>query len=173
MTGDGQAASALTNISLWAWALFTAAGLLAFAGLAYGAVMAYAIARDVAVIAVQLARSVIRRRKLITALAAVDGAQRPTGAMDLGDLVISREQERHAQWQAARLRDLPVDPDPALGCPCCPGARSNDCTCRNPCGDPMCQALDPPDCTWCTRDMGCAWPCTCAVACGDPGCLHG
>ena len=28
-------------------------------------------------------------------------------------------------------------------CPCCPGARSNDCTCAVPCGDPQCQAIDP------------------------------
>jgi len=98
-----------------------------------------------------------------------------TRPLDLGGLVIHSEMERCAwrgDWGAETRDDLTeaIDPDPGLGCPCCPGARSNDCTCRRPCGDPSCQAIDPAEgCTWCVV-IGWEWPCTCDGACGDPAC---
>lgn len=125
-----------------------------------------------------LAKAAVRLGRALRARRALRGVRldgRPhvpvTEAYSLGDLVIAPHIERIAQERARQLRD-DTDPDPALGCPCCPGARSNDCTCATPCGDPSCQAIDPAQgCSWCTGSRGCAWPCTCAAACGDPGCL--
>jgi hypothetical protein len=178
---NDQAASALGNISVWAWVLYGIAGALIGGLFTAGLVLAALWWRDVAVIAWQLSRSYLRRRKLVNAIAKIDGATRP---MDLGGLVIhypgvvSQEMEPVFREMAERLRAVtsdditqPIDPDPALGCPCCPGARSNDCTCRRPCGDPVCQAIDPAECcTWCSLLVW-QWPCTCDRACGDPACV--
>jgi len=169
---NDQAASALGNISVWAWIWYGAAGALITALLFWSLVAIVFWWRDVAVIAWQLARSYLRRRKLIGAIV-IPGAQRPTRPMRIGDLVISAEGERLLQARAAALTSDAatevIDPDPALGCPCCPGARFNDCTCAIPCGDPSCQAIG--ECEWCDLPALLApAPCACPGNCGAPWC---
>jgi len=69
-----------------------------------------------------------------------------TRPMDLGGLVISREQDDHNAWLAScptgAIGDAtqPIDPDPGDGC------------------------------TWCKPGTLRAWPCACAGECGDPAC---
>jgi hypothetical protein len=124
---NDQAASALGNISVWAWIWYSVAGALIGGLFTAGLVLAALWWRDVAVIAWHLARFHVRRRKLVTAISKVDGAQRATRPMDLGDLVIHRETERHAAYRASCLTEVighegrsdtglgDIDPDPELG----------------------------------------------------------
>jgi len=95
-------------------------------------------------------------RWLGRALAPPRPAQLPELPPQIPDFIVSRHQELIAQQRLARFIHpevaavleramADIDPDPALGCPCCPGGRSNDCLCAIPCGDPMCQAIDPED----------------------------
>lgn len=112
-------------------------------------------------------------RHLHRAAANADDRHAPvTRELPLGDLVVSREVERYAAHKANAPTEA-IDPDPALGCPCCTGTHERDtCTCAVPCGYGVCQAIDPADgCTWCVTPY--AWPCTCAIQCGDPACVAG
>lgn len=62
---------------------------------------------------------------------------------------------------------------PADPCPCCTGEpyRNNDCTCREDCGVPWCQAADP-ECPWCdTRECIDRDLCNCAGPCGSWLCV--
>ena len=83
--------------------------------------------------------------------ARLDG-QRRTRAMDPGDLVISREVERHAAYRASALTEviargpavIPGDPAAALGCRFCNPPFDPEAWCRCGaafCGDPQCGAL--------------------------------
>lgn len=86
MTDPVPAASALANISPWAWGLYVIAGILATGLLGYVLWSLGGFLADTVRIAVQLARYTMRRRRLVTAISAVDGAQRVTRAMSLAEL---------------------------------------------------------------------------------------
>lgn len=119
-----------------------------------------------------------RRRQAAVLRLRRSAAMQRTRPMDLGGLVIDPEM----YWCAPRgdqAADAPtevIDPDPALGCPCCTARDyiTGDCNCAVPCSWKGCQAIDPAlGCTWCRPGTLHAWPCQCAADCGDPACVAG